>query len=87
GMEGGNIEEIQKMDWYSFLARFKSTSDEEWNKITIAWDKQPNQVHTFSLMTDQNPPQIIQCRTVPILDAEQKVLGRIWIFENPPSEN
>ncbi|MBN2328370.1 MAG: ATP-binding protein [Candidatus Omnitrophica bacterium] len=87
GMEGETVEEIQKMDWYSFLARFKNVSEDEWNKLTISWDNQPTQVHTTSLQTQNNQSQTIQCRTVPILDAEQKVLGRIWIFENPVSEN
>lgn len=82
-MEGEPVEEIQKMDWYSFLARFRCCSEEEWSKTSAAWDNQPTQIHAFSLKTPKAHKKDILGRTVPILDAEQKILGRIWIFETP----
>ncbi len=82
-LEGESVEEVQKMDWYSFLAKFRMCSDEEWNRLSAAWDDQPTQVYTFPLSTKINQQKTTLCRTVPIMDAEQKILGRIWIFETP----
>lgn len=81
--ESESVEDLSKSDWYSFLHRYWAATEENWHVISAAWDNQPLQTHTFSLNTKSDPPQAIQCRTVPILDAEQKMLGRIWIFEIP----
>lgn len=92
--EGANVEEVKKIDWYSFLGCFRIGSEEDWIRMTALWDTQAAQVHPFSLQITSSPQnnstqakndlgKTILCRTVPILDAEQKILGRIWIFETP----
>ncbi len=82
-LENESVEDLQKLDWYSFLSRYKTLADEEWNKAVTGWDEQRSDVHTFMLITQTESPKNIICRIVPILDNKQKFLGRIWIFESP----
>ena len=72
---------IPKKEWYQFLGQYSIQSEEEWNKSTLALDCEQSQSYTYQLQCLTGREQTLSCRTSPILDKENKLLGRIWIFE------
>jgi serine/threonine-protein kinase RsbT len=70
-----------KKEWYNFLVEFIIESDDDWNKSILAFDNNPTQTYTFQLQGTPGRTAILNCRTTPILDKEEKLLGRLWIFE------
>lgn len=81
GMEDGNIEELRKLDWYSFLQKHTELGNDQWNQWTKDLENNPSTTHQLTLKSEKKPANLVSCRTVPILDGEKKFLGRVWIFE------
>ena len=66
-------------EWWLFLGKNKTVSDEEWNKLLDDMEKNPSETFTFRLhlpATDQG----LECRVLPILNGDKKFYGRLWIF-------
>ena len=72
-----------KYDWFHFLEKFKDPEFEDWNQVINNLDQQPTAIHNLKLLiTDPDMLQNrISCRIFPILDGDNKMIGRLWIFE------
>ncbi|MBD3268391.1 PAS domain-containing protein [bacterium] len=81
GIEEEKVEGIDKQKWYKYLGQYSIESDEEWNKSILQLNREPKKNYTFQLQEVPGRDGILNCRTTPILDKDQKILGRLWIFE------
>ncbi len=76
-----DIEGLSKTEWYNFLGQYHTAPTDEWNKTCASLDKEPHSTIKFELKNIGNKEDKKSCRTTPILDGEQKIIGRLWIFE------
>ena len=72
---------MNKKAWFQFIGQNSIQSDEEWNKSTLTLECEPTRSYTYQLQCLTGREQTLSCRTSPILDKQDKILGRIWIFE------
>ncbi|MEW6235664.1 MAG: ATP-binding protein [Candidatus Omnitrophota bacterium] len=72
--------ETTKVGWFALLGRFYDNPSENWNKIVANMDANPHEVHSFVLKTAAIPPGTAACRMSPIVDEDDKIVGRLWIF-------
>lgn len=70
-----------KREWYDFLGRFQDSTEDSWSKTTIAMENEPKKIHTFDLKPASAGAKEINCRVFPILDGDEKFIGRLWIAE------
>ena len=78
---------LSKTAWMQWLSRFRAFPEETWNKTLAAWADHPKQSYTLPLRVgEEGQGRQYHCRTFPILDSEEKIIGRLWIIE-PDGEN
>ncbi len=80
-LEYKNIDNMPKSKWYTLLGQYYTASQEEWNKISTSLDDTPKSSVIFNLQNIGPQKEQKTCRTTPIMDSDEKLLGRLWIFE------
>jgi PAS domain S-box-containing protein len=81
GVSAETIIGLTKKEWTALLGKYSIQSDDMWIKDMLSIDKNPSQSFTFQLQGIPGRDRTLNCRTTPILDKEEKILGRLWIFD------
>ncbi len=76
-----DVEGITKVEWLDLLSRYYNDPSQSWAEMMNQIQEEPQKVHKFVLngMSDNN--EKIVCQSTPIFDDENKIVGRLWIFE------
>lgn len=74
-------QDLSKQEFLSLLGKYHSEPNTKWSIITHQIDNQPKQTHNFILENLPNQSNSIACKSTPILDEDDKLVGRLWFFE------
>lgn len=70
-----------KKEWYTFLGRFFTQNGDDWNKIVVSMDTDLKKIFTLHFKINEDNQSRVSGRIFPILDGDEKIIGRLWIFE------